>query len=124
MIIDSFIVINGYDITDWIAEKGVKWSRNDLDGPNAGRNLDGTMIRDLVTTKIRLDVTCHDLNGDDFNTLLGLIIAQYVTVTYNDPYYGVRTVQMYSNNHSAVASYTDEDGNMIWTDISFPLIQR
>jgi len=123
MIINPMLKINNVDITDWIAEKGLKWSRNDLDGPNAGRNLDGTMIRDLVATKIRLDVTCNDLYESDFNTLLGLIIAQYVSVTYNDPYYGERTVRMYSNNHSAVASYTDEDGRLVWTDVSFPLIQ-
>ena len=123
MIIDSMIKINNYDITEWIAEKGIKWSRNDLDGPNAGRNLDGTMIRDLVATKVRLDITCNDLYDEELQALLDLIIAQYVEVEYKDPHYGVRTVTIYSNNHSATASYTDEDGRLVWTDVSFPLIQ-
>ena len=38
--------INGTDITPYIANGGLQYTRNDLDGPNAGRALDGTMYRD------------------------------------------------------------------------------
>ena len=40
------ILIDGTDITDFIAYQGLKVTRSDIDGPNAGRNLAGTMLRD------------------------------------------------------------------------------
>ena len=72
MIIESQIEIDGTDITDLIAEKGIKWTRNDLDGPNAGRTLSGLMIRDRVAIKIKLEITCKELTGDELRMLMNL----------------------------------------------------
>ena len=77
MNIDSVILIDGVDITDWVEENGIKWTRNDLDGPNAGRTLTGLMIRDRVAVKIKLQVTCKNLVGEDLQTLLNLIYLRY-----------------------------------------------
>ena len=37
------------DITPYIAHGGIKWSRNDVDGPNAGRMQNGEMIDSVKT---------------------------------------------------------------------------
>lgn len=124
MIIESQVSINGTDITGWIAEKGIKWSRNDLDGPNAGRTLSGLMIRDRVATKIKLEITCKELSGDDLHTLMNLVLPEYVTVTYDDPIYGSTTKTMYSNNNSATLNRIDTAGKRLWGSITFPLIER
>ena len=63
--INTGVVIDGTDITPYIKYQGVKWTRNDIDGPNAGRTLSGLMVRDRVATKIRLDITCRPITSDN-----------------------------------------------------------
>lgn len=114
----------GYeDITDYIAFGGLKWSRNDVDGPNAGRALNGTMIRDRVATKIRLDVTCRPLKLTELNKLLNLIYPVTITVRYNDPQSGLLTKTMYSNNNPASYCMLKPDGTEWWNGVTFPLIE-
>lgn len=116
--------INGTDITPYIASQGLKWSRNDLDGPNAGRTLDGTMWRDRVTTKYRYDITCRPLTIDEASTVLSLIQPEYITVTCTDPVTGgTKSFQAYSNN--VPAEYLmNINGVEYWGGITFPIIQR
>lgn len=45
------VKIGTTDITSLIALGGLTYSRNDLDGPNAGRTLSGDMVRDKVASK-------------------------------------------------------------------------
>lgn len=116
------VQINGVDITGYIKSHGVKWSRNDVDGPNAGRNLAGTMIRDRVTTKIRLDINCRPLTDSEHSRLLDLLMPEHVTVTYDDPLYGYVSKVMYANNHSS-EFFIGTRKTEYWHNISFPLIE-
>ena len=88
------LTINGVDMTPYIAYGGLKWSRNDIDAPNTGRDMSGLMHRGRVSTKIRLDVTCKLLKADELRTVLTAIIPEYVSVTYDDPLYGTTTKTM------------------------------
>ena len=141
MVIDSIIKINGTDITDYIAYGGVKWSRNDIDGPNAGRSMSGLMIRDRVATKIRLDITCRPLKDSELSVLLNLLLPEFISVTYEDPMYGTVTKTMYANNNSAqfliqkrfqkpeswFICHPDEDPPdpyEYWNNVTFPLVER
>lgn len=117
------INIDGTDITDYIKLNGVKWSRNDVDGPNAGRNLSGTMIRDRIATKIRLDVSCRPLTDTEHRTLLNLLLPESVTVNYEDPMLGTISKVMYANNHNSEYLFGDEKGAEWWHNVSFPLIE-
>lgn len=111
------------DITNYIAFQGLKRSRNDVDGPEAGRTLDGTMHRARVATKIRYDVTCRPLKKSELNTLEGLIMPEYIYVKISDPYYGTVTKYMYANNTSAAFCIRKKDGTEWWSGITFPLIE-
>lgn len=122
MLIESRIKINDTDITDMIAYNGLKWSRNDVDGPNAGRNMLGTMIRDRIATKIRLDVTCRPLKEAEHHLLLNLIAPVTVTVMYEDPLQGLVQKTMYANNHASTFLIKHPDGQEFW-ECSFPLIE-
>ena len=137
MLIDTGIKIDGTDITNLVAHKGVKWSRNDIDGPSAGRTISGLMIRDRVATKIRLDITCRVMNSDELNMLLNLIMPEFVQVTYNDPQDGLVTRTMYANNNSAefllrkhystpeeLWYFVPKSDEELWYNISFPLVER
>ena len=126
MFIDTGISIDGTDITDYIKFNGVKWSRNDVDGPNTGRALSGLMIRDRVSTKIRLDITCKPLTTSQLRTLLNLILPVFVSVSYDDPMYGPVTKTMYANNNPAefLIKKRDDAGTEYWHNITFPLVER
>ena len=115
--------INGVDFMPFIAKQGVKWQRNDIDAPNSGRTMDGTMQRGRVTTKIRLDITCRPLKAEEAMTVLHTILPEYVTVDY-DPMSGYRNnVTMYSNNNPA-SFLIEKPEDDWWSGITFPLIER
>ena len=118
-----YLKIDGVDITDYIAYNGLKWQRNDVESPNAGRTLAGTMVRDRVATKIRLDVKCRPLTSDELRTILNLINPVYITVEYNDPMTGHRSGKFYSNNVPASFHMVGSDGNEWWSEVSFPLVE-
>ena len=124
MLIDSRLYIGSGDFTGYIAKDGFNWSRNDLDGPNTGRALDGNLIRDRVATKIRLDITCRPLKSSEVRNLLNAIYPEFVTVRYDDPMQGYVSKTMYANNNKVKFGTKYTDGEEVWVDITFPLIER
>ena len=118
------ILIDGNDVSDVIAFRGVKWSRNDIDGPNAGRNMAGTMIRDRVATKMRLDCKCRPLRSDRHSEVMNMLMPEFVSVTYDDPVQGVSSRVMYSNNITSEFCMRKNDGTEYWHNTQFPLIER
>lgn len=118
------LTIDNVDMTPYIAYGGLKWSRNDIDAPDTGRDMAGTMHRGRVSTKIRLDVTCRLLEKAEISIVLNAILPEYVTVTYDDPMYGTVTKTMYSNNNPAVFQIRKSSGKEYWGGVTFPLIER
>ena len=119
-----FFEIDGTDITKLIKQKGLKWTRNDIDSANAGRSLDGKMHRGRVVTKIKLEITCVPLTQAQASMMLRLIYPEYVNVHYVDPLLGERRVQFYSNNVPSTFNSQATDGSLLWDDLSFPLVER
>lgn len=115
--------IDGVNIVPYVAYQGIKWQRNDIDGPNAGRMLDTNMRRNRLGTKIRLDVTCRPLTKEEARVILNAVQPEYVTVRYDDVQFGEREVQMYSNNIPASFLLKKSDGTEYWGGITFPLIE-
>ena len=117
------VEIDGVNIVPYIAYQGLKWQRNDLDGENAGRMLDGVMRRNRVGTKIRMDITCRPLTSREARVVLKAVYPEYVTVRYEDPQEGIVTKKMYSNNIPASYMLKKSDGTEYWSGITFPLIE-
>lgn len=116
--------IGGVDITPYIAFGGIKWSRNDVDGANAGRMQDGEMKRDRISTKYRWDITCRPLKAEEQATILQLIQPEYITVMYTDPLTNsVTSGRYYSNNFPSTYCILRTDGTEYWTGLTFPVIQ-
>lgn len=119
------LTVNGIDITPYIAFRGLKWQRNDVDGWDAGRAMDGVMYRQRIGTKIRLDITCRPMKTSEISVVLNAIQPEYVTVTYDDPLYGNnRTATFYSNNNPASFLIKKDNGDEYWDSVSFPLVER
>jgi hypothetical protein len=113
------------DITHYIAAGGLKWSRNDIDASNSGRDTqDGLMHRKRVSQKIRLDITCRPLLQSELTILLNAIEPQWLSVRYYDPKANALVVKtMYTS--TVPASFLFDDGvRQYWTGIEFPLIEQ
>ena len=116
--------INNVDILPYVAFQGLKMSISDIDGPNAGRTMDGTMIRDRVAQKYRWDVTCRPLTGDELAIMLDLLEGEFLRVRFTDPRsQEVVAKTMYTNN--VPSQYLLQRGGMdYWGGLTFPLIER
>lgn len=112
------------DITPYIAYKGVKYTRNDVDGSGAGRDITGNLIRDRVGIKDKLEISCKPMLAAECALILSLIEPEWLTVKFYSPRTGaVETETMYSNN--TPASYLmNKNGTEYWDGISFPLVQK
>lgn len=117
-------LINNVDCSQYVKHRGFKRTRNDVDGPDAGRTMDAVMHRERVATKIRLDISCRPMLQSETEILLPLIENEYVTVTYQDPAYGVVTKTMYSNNNPSNYLIQKSDGREYWDGIDFPLVEQ
>lgn len=119
------MIVNRLDMSRFIARSGLKWQRSDVDGSNAGRLANGDMQRDRVATKIRWDITCRPLTGDELSQILTAISDEYVTVVYTDPVTNSdKTGVFYSNNFPVGLIGVMASGMEYWTGLTFPLIQR
>lgn len=114
--------INGYDITPYIKFGGVKYSRNDIDGPNAGRGMDGTMIRDRVGTKAKWNIECRPLKESEMRTLYNYLMPTTFTVTTNMVTGSNRNYTCYSNN-VGVSFLMHRDGTDWYEGFSFPIVE-
>lgn len=122
---DMTLTVNGVDMTPYIAYGGFKWQRNDIDGPDAGRDLAGSLRRNRVASKVRLDVTCRLLKSEEAKIVLSTIKPEYVTVQYYDPEEGaVLEKTMYANNNPASFQIRHPNGTVWWSGITFPLIEK
>jgi len=120
------LIVNNVDMTPYIAaQNGIKWSRNDLESPSAGRTLDGLMHRGRVGIKIRMDITCRPLTASELHVVQNALYPEYLSVTYSDPLAGgIVTKTMYTNNIPAGFLMRKTDGTEWWSGVTFPLIER
>lgn len=119
------LIVNGVDMVPYIKYQGFKWTRSDVDGPDAGRTMDALMHRERVATKIRLDISCRPLLAAEAQIVLTAIMPEYVTVQYYDPQAGtVVSKTMYSNNNPASYCIRKNNGREYWQGIDFPLVER
>ncbi len=116
--------INGVSILNYLAEDGIKWTRVDVESPDAGRTMDGVMHRGRVASKIRLDIKCRPLKSAEAMAVLSAIKPEFVTVRYIDPQDGSVTRTMYSNNIPSICATVHPDGTAVWKGLEFPLIER
>ena len=122
---DMVFKVNGVNMLPYVAYCGFKWQRNDIDGPDAGRDLTGRLRRNRVATKVRLDITCRPLKSSEAAIVLSAIKPEYVTVEYYDPEAGtVLKKTMYANNNPAVFQVQKDDGTTWWSGITFPLVEQ
>ena len=112
------------DLLPYLAEGGLKWSRNDIDASDAGRDQSGKLHRARVGLKVRLDGTCKPLTAAEAKIVLQAIKPEWLQVQYFDVQEGTNlTKKMYSNNIPATF-LVQKGATQYWDGIAFPLIEE
>lgn len=117
------ITIGSTDITKYIKYQGVTFSRQDVEAPDAGRDMSGLMHRGRVAVKERMDIETIPLTKSQAAALHALLLPETFTVTVN-PYPNTnasKQMTMYSNNVKTtyLQSRTGDDIQ----SLSFPLVE-
>ena len=122
---ESFISIDGVDITPYLEHEGFAWQRADLDSDETKRLMDGDLERHYVATKYYINITCKPLLTPQASIVLKAIKPQKIQVRYLDPEVGDYVNRtMYANNIPAqVAWHNPEDGKTYWKGIAFQLTE-
>lgn len=118
------VIVNGTNITELIAYRGLSFLYSDIDSPNAGRTMDALMHRGKIAEKIRLDINCIPMKKEQARALFNLIRPEYVTVTFDDIQDGMVTKTMYSNNKKVNYLMRRKNGEELVDGITFPLIEQ
>lgn len=112
------------DITPFIAWQGLSIKRQDVDGPDAGRTMDGRMHRDRVAIKDKLTIKTVPLTISQMSDIQELLYPETVTVRINPHPLtgGVAVLEMYSNNVDTTYVIHRDDGDDLQS-LSFPLVE-
>ncbi len=114
-----------FDITPWIAWQGLTFSRNDVDAPDAGRDMSGYMHRGRVASKEKMNIQTIQLTRAQSSFLQTLLYPETIQVRVT-PYPRTNAAQvfsMYSNNVKTTYVIHRENGEDLQS-LSFPLIEN
>jgi len=114
--------VNGTDITKYLKFGGLSFSRNDVDGPTAGRTMDGTMIRDRVAIKQKFNAACRALTEAEVRTLYNLLLPETFTFTTN-VITGTDTDYTCYSNNVAFSFLIAKPGTDLYHEFAFPIIE-
>ena len=113
------------DITPLIAWQGLTFSRNDVDAPDAGRDISGFMHRGRVAVKEKINIQTIQLTRAQSSSLQTLLLPETIQVRV-DPYPQTndsKTFSMYSNNVKTTYVIHRANGEDLQS-LSFPLIEN
>lgn len=113
------------DITPWIAWQGLTFSRNDVDAPDAGRDMSGLMHRGRVSVKEKMNIQTIQLTRAQSSSLQTLLYPEtfQVRVTPYPRTNGAYTMSMYTNNVKTTYVIHRQNGEDLQS-LSFPLIEN
>lgn len=120
------LTVNDVNIVPYIAYDGLSYQLADIDDPETGRMMDGTMRRGKIADKEKWKIKCRtNLTTAEMYTVISAISSQYVSVTYLSPKTNTTvTKTMYVGDRTAAHCIERSNGTILWKDLSFSLIER
>ena len=112
------LVVDGNDLTPFIQEKQYTVTRSDMDGPNAGRTMDGKMHRDYLDNKRKIEVKFIPLFTSDWAMIEHMVLRgkEWHSVEFED-FGRPATATMYSSAFNGTVSTID--GRRIGAGVNF-----
>ena len=103
---------------------GVKYTRNDIDGPNAGRNMNGDMIRDRVATKGKWEVQLTGVvKSTDAQIILNLVQPETFYIKTDLPTGTMKSYKCYTNNIPVTFAMKRPDGSEYFSGVTIPIVE-
>ena len=110
----SPFILDGVSYNVRIPENGIKRSGQVTDGSNAGRNISGAMIRDIIGTfyNYTISIEADDTDLEEYDNLFETLSAPVSDHTLTVPYgQETLTFQAYITDVSDTLEHIDEHGN-------------
>ncbi|MGT2802997.1 DUF6711 family protein [Streptococcus henryi] len=115
----SQLIINGVTV---VPPKSFQVGINDVDG-ETGRNANGDMVRDRITTKRKLECEWGTLTQAEISTILKAVKPVFFQVSYPDPDLGQTTKTFYVGDRTSPA-YSFSNKLKPWSGLKFNLVER
>lgn len=113
--------IGGVDYSAHIEEKGIGWSRNDVDSEKTKRVKNGNLRRSKITTKRKLSYKLVNMTRKELAALDDALSADTFSAAYLD-LHGQQTRTFYCTSFSVtLESAYSEDGE--WGGAAFDMIE-
>ena len=117
----SFITINGEDFNPALC----KFEYETFDGENAGRTLSGLMYRDVIATKISIQLEWNSIPVAEMSRLLTALDSPFFTVRYFNPQQGEFVEDTFYCGNRSVPIYSFVNGQIKYdSGFTVNLIQR
>ncbi len=118
-------LINGHDYTRYLAEDGLKPTRNDVDADGSGRNLlDALMYRTRIATKRKWTVSFNRLSGETLSKLERDMDAEFVRVTMLDAKENRHVERSYYTSTITEGVQRYIGGETVYDGVTFNLTER
>lgn len=117
----AFITINGAGFNP----SACNFEYETFDGENAGRTLDGTMHRDVIATKISIQLEWNSISANEMSRLLTALDSPFFAVRYFNPQQGDFIEDIFYCGNRSVPVYSFVNGRIKYdSGFSVNLIQR
>ena len=117
--------IGNHDYTRYLANDGLKPSKNDLDADGSGRNLlDGLMYRSRIATKAKWTVSFGRLTATMLVQLEGDMDSEFVSITLLDAKTNQYTTKSYYTSTINEGIQRCVDGDTVYDGVTFNITER
>ena len=117
----NYMTINGRQVTQ---PATVSYDRYDMDSEESFRGLDGTMQRDRIATKVKLNCQWNALTAPQMSQLLQSMEDVFLPINYYDPYLGSFTTKTFYVGDRSAPIYTFANGKIIYKSFSANFIEQ
>ena len=111
-------------VSDCIGFGGVKYTRNDIDGPSTGRVLNGGAFRDRVAIKGKWEVSLTGvIKSTDAQIILSLVEPETFAIKTDLPTGVLTTYEVYTNNIPVQFALRRPDGTEYYSGVTIPFVE-
>lgn len=121
---DIFRINDDIVLDEYVMADGITVEIYDIDDESSGRTLDALMHRTKIGSKVKLGVKFLPLPQSLTEEILNAIDSEFISVTYLDPRFGLRTIEMYSGNRKLTLHKVDGYIVNMWEGLTLSLIER
>jgi hypothetical protein len=128
---EAVFKINGVDFLPFTMADGIKIIRNDVDSDDSGEMLDGTIRRDRVIMRRRIEVQLgggeHFPTGfttSEINTINNALWPEFVDVEFLDPFTGNVITREFYISTVPTTTFIEIDDKVMWRPFSFNMIEK